>query len=140
MIRVLIVDDHNLVREGLKALLEKADDIEIVGEAGDGHEAVQLALSRRPDVVIMDITMPRINGIQAIAQLRRLRVTSHIVVLSVHADESLVEQALQNGAMAYILKRSSTRDLLAAVRAANRGELYLSEGLAKGLKPIEDVR
>lgn len=125
----MIVDDHQLVRQGVRALLEKAHDIQVVGEAGDGHEAVRMALYQRPDVIIMDVTMPRINGIQAIAQLRRLGLSPQVVVLSVHDDETLIQQALQNGAIGYVLKRSSTQELLQAVRAARHGQLFISQSL-----------
>ena len=129
MIRVLIADDHPAVLGGLKSILSKAADIELVGEARDGQEAVRLAQQLQPDVVVLDITMPRLNGIQAIAQLRRAGVATEVVILSVHNEVALVQQALQHGAMGYVLKNSSTVDLIQAVRAVQRGQSFFSSSL-----------
>lgn len=129
IIRVLIADDHPAVRGGLKSILSKAADIELVGEAADGQEAVRLAQQLQPDVVVLDITMPRLNGIQAIAQLRRAGVATEVVILSVHNEEALVQQALQHGAMGYVLKNSSTTELVEAVRAVQRGQTFFSSNL-----------
>jgi DNA-binding NarL/FixJ family response regulator len=127
MITVVIADDHHLVREGLRALLERAEDIKVIGEAQDGQEAVELVEQLHPDVLVLDISMPRLNGIQA---AERLRGATRIVFLSMHSDETLVQQALHNGARGYLLKRSVTAELLLAIRAAQRGELYLSPEVA----------
>jgi DNA-binding NarL/FixJ family response regulator len=129
MIRVLIADDHPAVRSGLKAILTKAEDIELVGEAGDGQEAVRLAQQLQPDVVVLDITMPRLNGFQAIAQLRRVGVATEVVILSVHNEEALVQQALQHGAVGYVLKHSSTAELIQAIRSAQQGQRFFSSSL-----------
>ena len=120
MIRVILADDNDMVRRSLKAALAKAEDIDVVGEATDGQEAIKLAIRLQPDVVIMDITMPRLNGIQAIAQLRRLGNTTEVVILSMHKDEALVQQAFQNGASGYVVKHSSLQELLKVVRAATK--------------------
>ncbi|MGD2157324.1 MAG: response regulator transcription factor [Anaerolineales bacterium] len=126
MIRVLLADDHHLVRQGIRALLEESDDIEIVGEAEDGQQAVEMAERLRPDVLLMDIAMPRLNGVQATEQVMRLGGSTQVVMLSMYSDETLVRQALRSGARGYLLKRSLAEELLLAVRAANRGESYLS--------------
>ena len=129
-IRVIIADDHHLVRQGIRALLEKADDIEVVGEAADGQEAVELVERLAPDVLVMDIAMPRLNGNQAAGQVRTLGVATQVVILSMYSDETLVRQALRSGARGYLLKRSVTEELLLAIRAASRGEIYLSPAIS----------
>ncbi len=142
MIRVLIVEDHHLVRQGLRALLEKADDMQVIGEAKDGQEAIEMAERLTPDVIVMDLAMPRMNGTQATERIRALKLTSQIVILSMYSDETLVRQALRSGAKGYLLKQSVTEELLLAVRAACRGETYLSSAvsgsiLANALNPTE---
>ena len=130
VIRVIVADDHHLVRQGIRALLEKADGIEVVGEAADGQEAVELVERLAPDVLVMDIAMPRLNGNQAIGRVRALGVATQVVILSMYSDETLVRQALRNGARGYLLKRSVTEELLLAVRAASRGGIYLSPAIS----------
>jgi DNA-binding NarL/FixJ family response regulator len=129
-IRVIIADDHHLVRQGIRALLEKASDIEVVGEAADGPEAVELVARLAPDVLVMDLAMPRLDGNQAVGRVRALGMTTQVVMLSMYSDETLVRQALRNGARGYLLKRSVTQELLLAVRAASRGEIYLSPAIS----------
>ncbi|MDH4137269.1 MAG: response regulator transcription factor, partial [Anaerolineae bacterium] len=131
MIRVIVADDHHLVRQGIRALLEKADDIEVVGEAADGQEAVELVERLTPDVLVMDMAMPRLNGSQAVGRVRALGVATQVVILSMYSDETLVRQALRNGARGYLLKRSVTEELLLAVRAASRSEIYLSPAVSR---------
>ncbi len=130
MIRVVIADDHNLVRQGIRALLEKAADIEVVGEAEDGVEAVEMAQQTLPDIVVMDISMPRLNGTQATQRIRALRLPTRVVMLSMYAEETLVRQALRFGAQAYVLKRGVADELLLAIRAAKNGDTYLSPPIA----------
>lgn len=129
MIRVLIAEDHHLVRQGIRAILDKADDIDVVGEAADGQEAIELARELAPDVVLMDIAMPRLDGSQATGRVCDLDLGSRVVILSMHDDPTLVRQALKHGARGYLLKRSVTEELLLAIRAAHRGEIYLSPAL-----------
>jgi DNA-binding NarL/FixJ family response regulator len=133
MIRVIVADDHHLVRQGIRALLEKADDIEVIGEAADGQEAVELVERLVPDVLVLDIAMPRLNGTQATGRVRALGVATQVVILSMHSDETLVREALRSGARGYLLKRSVTEELLLAVRAASRGEIYLSPAISRSI-------
>jgi DNA-binding NarL/FixJ family response regulator len=133
MIRVVLVDDHHLVRQGIRALLEREHDIEVVGEAADGREAVELVERMAPDVLVLDIAMPRLNGIQALDRVRGLAVATQVVILSLYSDEATVRRALQSGARGYLLKRSVTEELLLAIRAAHRGGIYLSPSISQSL-------
>lgn len=131
MIRVILADDHHLVRQGMRALLEQTGDIEILAEAENGHEAVHLTRDLAPDVLVMDINMPRLNGIQAAEQIHKLDLPTQVVILSMHADKTLIRQALRYGVRGYLLKRSVIEELLLAVRAALRGELFLSPPISQ---------
>jgi DNA-binding NarL/FixJ family response regulator len=133
VIRVIVADDHHLVRQGIRSLLEKADDIEVVGEAAHGQEAVELVERLAPDVLVMDIAMPRLSGTQAAGRVRALGAATQVVMLSMYSDETLVRQALRNGARGYLLKRSVTEELLLAIRAASRGEIYLSPAISRSI-------
>jgi DNA-binding NarL/FixJ family response regulator len=126
MISVLIADDHNLVRQGIRALLEKSPDIKVLGEASDGHQAVEMCEQLCPDVLVIDIVMPRLNGIQAIERLRDDKVVTRTIILSMYSDETLIRQALTKGAKGFVLKQAVAEELLLAIRAAMRGETYLS--------------
>jgi DNA-binding NarL/FixJ family response regulator len=126
MISVLIADDHNLVRQGIHALLEKASDIRVVGEASDGQQAIELCMQLRPDVLVIDIVMPRVNGLQAVERLRSDNIPTRAVMLSMYSDETMIRQALSKGAKGYVLKQAVSEELLLAIRAAVRGETYLS--------------
>lgn len=130
MIRVLLVEDHSLVRAGLRALLERAGDILVLGEASNGQEGVEMAKSLKPDVVIMDIMMPRLNGIQAAERIQNLKLPAQTLLLSMYSEEGLVHQALQSGAKGYVLKTSVSEELLEAVRSVARGETYLSAAIS----------
>jgi len=125
MIRVLIVDDHLVVREGLHAILETAEDLEPVGEAADGAEAVQLTGELEPDVVLMDLRMPKLDGIQAIIQIKALYPAIEIVILTTYDDDEYIVQGLRAGARGYLLKDSGRKVLFDAIRAAARGESLL---------------
>ena len=131
MIHVILAEDHHLVRQGIRALLEKAHDIEIVAEAENGEEAVQAAQRLNPDVLITDINMPRLNGIQATEKLHRLGLDTRVVILSMHSNKSLVRQSLQQGVKGYLLKSSVKDELLIAVRAAARNATYLSPAISE---------
>lgn len=130
MIRALIADDHNLVRQGIRALLEKSDDIQVVGEAEDGQQALDLAKQLKPDVIVMDHSMPRLNGTQAAEQIRAERLPCQVIMLSMYSDETLVRQALRSGVKGYLLKWSVVEELLLAIRAACRGETFISSQLS----------
>jgi DNA-binding NarL/FixJ family response regulator len=124
-ISVLLVDDHETVREGVKAILAGDPSITVVAEAADGESATKCARELRPDVVIMDLTMPRQNGLQATEAIKQLLPRTHVLVLTRHADHTYVQQLLQAGASGYVLKQSRARELLNAVRTVARGERYL---------------
>ena len=130
MIRVLIAEDHLMVRAGIRALLEKAGDINVLGEASNGQEAVEMTRNLKPDVLIMDIMMPRMNGIQAAENIREMRLPTNILLLSMYSDEGLVHQALQCGVKGYVLKSSVSEELIRAVRAVSNGQTYLSSPIS----------
>jgi DNA-binding NarL/FixJ family response regulator len=129
MIRIVIADDHALVRRSIRALLGQSEDIEIVGEAGNGKEAVELVRELKPDVVIMDVSMPELDGISAASRIRAEHPAGKVIILSMYANQSLVQQALRNGVIGYLLKRTVSEDLLPAVHHALQGEIFLSRGL-----------
>jgi NarL family two-component system response regulator YdfI len=131
MIRVLIADDHLVVREGLSAILEVAGDIEPVGEAADGAEAVRLAGELSPDVVLMDLRMPNLDGIEAIRQIRALYPAIEIVILTTYDDDEYIVQGLRAGARGYLLKDTSRQVLFNAIRAAARGESLLPSAVVE---------
>ena len=133
MISVIVVDDHHLVRQGIRSLLEKAPDMRVVGEAADGVEAVKLAQQLKPDVVVMDILMPNMNGTQAAERMRSLLPAPRVILLTMYSDTTLVQQALRYGVRGYLLKRSVVEELLLAVRAAAHGDLYLSPAISSSL-------
>ena len=124
-IHVLIVDDHEIVREGLRILLAEEADIEVVGEAADGAEGVALTLALRPDVVLMDLVMPNLDGIDAMRLLQRTDTSWHVLVLTSFAEDDLVRRALEAGAVGYLLKDVLRTELIQAVHAAAQGQPYL---------------
>jgi DNA-binding NarL/FixJ family response regulator len=126
MIRVAIADDHHLVRQGIRAILEKSADIRVVGEASDGQETIELLQELTPDVLVLDIVMPRLNGTQVLERLKSMKIATRVVVLSMYSDETLIFQVLHRGAKGYLLKRSVTEELLLAIRSAHQNEIYLS--------------
>jgi len=131
VIRVLLADDHTIVRQGVRMCLEATGDIDVVAEAEDGQAAVQLALQLRPDVAVVDLTMPRLNGVDAIRQIKRDAPQVEVVVLSVHDSEAYVVQALRAGAAGYVLKRNAATELVAAIHAAQDGQAYLHPSIAR---------
>lgn len=131
LIRVLLVDDHALVRAGIRSLLERAGTVEVVAEAGDGHQAVQLVEAHHPDVVLMDVSMPGLNGLEAARRVIDEHPTVRVLMLSMHPLEEYVWQALHNGASGYLLKNASAAELELAVTAVARGETYLSPAVSK---------
>jgi two-component system response regulator NreC len=136
MIRILIADDHGIVRTGLKLLLDRVADLEVVGEASNGREAVRLAAELDPDIVIMDIAMPQLNGIDAAAQIVRENPRRGIIILSMHADESYLLRALDAGARGYLLKDNADDDLERAIHAVVQGKPYFTPSIAQSL--LED--
>ncbi len=124
-IRVLLADDHAVLRAGLRALLSAEPDIEVIGEAADGQEAVALAERLKPDVVVMDITMPRLDGLRATRQITTHHPEIHVLVLTMHAEEQYLLQVLEAGGSGYVVKNSADRDLLEAIRVVYRGEAFL---------------
>jgi DNA-binding NarL/FixJ family response regulator len=129
-IRILLADDHTLVRQGLRKLLEERPDWAVIAEAGDGREAVRLAEQLKPDVAILDVAMPLLNGIEATRQITKRVPGTHVLVLSMHADEAYVTQILQAGATGYLLKDSADVDLLKAVSEAAHGRSFFSPAIA----------
>ncbi|MCB0168156.1 MAG: response regulator transcription factor [Anaerolineae bacterium] len=133
MIRVIIADDHHIVRQGLRALLERDKRIEVVGEAADGQEAVELAQKLQPDIVILDIAMPRLDGVQATSKIMALDTKTQVIVLSVHNRRKIAQRVLRNGAAGYLLKNAVNEELILAILAARRGEIYLSPEISKSI-------
>ncbi|MGE5263869.1 MAG: response regulator [Acidobacteriota bacterium] len=132
-IRVLLADDHDLVRAGFRALLESFEGVQVVGEAADGRAALKLVETLKPDLVLMDIAMPELNGLEATALIARDSPQVRVLILSMHANEEYARRALRAGAQGYILKRASTAELELAVRAVARGEPYLTPAISKHL-------
>jgi two-component system, NarL family, response regulator NreC len=130
MIRILLADDHALVRQGFRMILAAQPDMQIVGEAGNGREAVELAEKLKPDVVVMDVAMPDLNGIEATRRLIASTPRARVLALSMHKDSVYVREILRAGARGYLLKDSVDSDLLSAVRAVAKGDGYLSPGVS----------
>jgi len=130
MIRVLLAEDHAMVRAGLRALLERSNNIEIVGEASNGQQAVELVGRLEPDLLIMDIMMPRLNGIQSAEQIRSLKLPVNILILSMYSEEGLIRQALRSGVKGYVLKSSVSNELLEAIQVISTGGIYLSSEIS----------
>ncbi|HZP85303.1 MAG TPA: response regulator transcription factor [Burkholderiales bacterium] len=132
-VRVLLADDHGLVRAGIRALMQELPDVEVVGEAADGRSAIEMLDSLRPDVVLMDISMKGLNGIEATAQIRKLKPNVRVVILSMHTTEEHVAQALRAGAAGYIVKDGATEELDIALDSVMRGERYVSPNVSRSV-------
>ena len=130
-IRVVLADDHKLFRAGIRSLVERLADVEIVGEAGDGREALRLVEAHRPDVVLMDIMMPNLNGLDAAARIARTMSRTRVLILSMNADEDSVLKTLRAGAVGYLVKTADPAELELAIRAAARGEKTLSSAVSQ---------
>lgn len=131
--RILLADDHTILRKGLRLLLERERDFEVIGEASNGREAIELAERTRPDVAIMDIGMPILNGIEATKRMCEAHPLTQVIILSVHSDEGYILRALKAGARGYLLKDSAETDLIQAVRAVGAGKAFFSPLVSKVL-------
>ncbi|HEY4360712.1 MAG TPA: response regulator transcription factor [Bryobacteraceae bacterium] len=138
MIKILLADDHALVRQGFRMILEAQSDMEIVGQASNGREAVELGEKLHPDVVIMDVAMPELNGIEATRRLAASAPRTRVLALSMHKDSMYVREILRAGARGYLLKDSGDADLIAAVRAVAKGEGYISPSVSDAV--LSDYR
>jgi DNA-binding NarL/FixJ family response regulator len=137
-IRILIADDHTIVRQGLSRLLEEQPDLKVVGEATDGQKTVEQALDLKPDVLIMDIAMPRMNGIEAAKRIRKLLPKTKILILSMYSHEHYIHQLMEAGVSGYLLKDDSGRDIIKAIHAALKDETSLNPAISKVL--VESYR
>ncbi len=133
MIRVVIADDHHLVRQGLRALLENSREVEVVGEAATGYEAVELVEKLQPNVVVMDLSMPRLDGVQAATRILELKSPTEVVVVSMHADTAIVQNLVRRGVKGYLLKDALATELMFAIRSASAGKLYLSPTISEAV-------
>jgi two-component system, NarL family, response regulator NreC len=135
-LRLALADDHTIMRSGLRLLLERESDFSIVGEAGDGREVIEIVEAQSPDIVIMDVAMPNLNGIEAARRITSSHPRTAVIILSMHSDESYVLRALNAGARGYLLKDSAESDLISAVRAVSEGKAFFSPAISKLL--VED--
>jgi DNA-binding NarL/FixJ family response regulator len=133
MITVILADDHAILRDGLRFLLEAAGDIEIISTAANGQEAVEQALLHCPDVVVMDISMPIMSGIEATRHICKVCAHTKVAILSMHHTTEYIQRALEAGAVGYLLKDSAGAELVAAIRAVNNGKRYISKSVAKNV-------
>jgi len=139
-LRILLADDHTLVRAGISSLLAQLPGVTVVAEASDGREVLKLAGIHKPEIVVMDVAMPGLNGLEATLRLLKQFPRTRVVMLSMHANEEYIHQAFQAGASAYLLKKSAVAELEAAVQAAQAGKTYLSPALARHYKPQDPSR
>jgi len=135
-IRIVLVDDHNVMRRGLRLLIERHNGFAVVGEAADGRQAVEVAQNTRPDVVVLDISLPNLNGIEAAQRIHELLPDAAIIILSMHSDEGYVMRALRAGAKGYLLKDSAEEDLMEGIKSVSLGKAYFSSDVSKML--VED--
>lgn len=137
-LKIILADDHTLVRAGIRSLIQQFQGMKVVGEAGDGNEALRLVKELKPDILLTDIAMPGMNGLDTVARLKRDFPGTHVVILSMHVSEEYVLQALKSGADGYLLKDSATTELEQAVKAVSRGEKFLSPSVSQHV--IEDYK
>lgn len=130
MIRIVVAEDHHIIRQGICKLLEDVGEIQVIGEADNGADALRLTRELQPDVLVLDISMPQMDGLKVLKEMQGYVPRTKAVILSIHADLALVQQALELGALGYVLKQSVSDELIDAVRAANRGSGYLSSGIS----------
>jgi DNA-binding NarL/FixJ family response regulator len=130
MINVVVAEDHHLVRQGIIKLLENTQDLNVVGEANNGEQVIELVNSLHPDVIILDIAMPNLDGLETLNEIKNLIPKPQVVVLSMHADPNIIRQALQAGALGYVVKQSVAEELIAAVHAASIGSVFLSSDIS----------
>lgn len=135
--RILLADDHVVLRSGLRLLLDAQPDFKVVGEASDGREALKLAADLKPDLILLDLTMPGLSGMEALPALRKAAPAARVLILTMHDDEGYLKQALRNGASGYVLKKAADSELIAAARAVLRGEVYVHPSMTKAL--LEDL-
>lgn len=137
-IRLMLVDDHDVVRTGLKTFLETQEGLQVVAEANSGEKAIQVALADRPDVIVMDITMPEMDGLEATRRLKMVYPECKVLALTVHADKQYFFEMLSAGAVGYVTKQAAAEELVAAIRAVAQGHVYLQPALARWL--LDDYR
>ena len=135
-ITVLLADDHTVVREGFRQMLELEADFEVIGEAADGRQAVALAVKLRPDVVLMDIAMPRLNGLEATRKVLKVLPAAKVLILSAHNDDGYVKTATDSGAVGFLLKQTSAHDVCLAIREVQKGKTFFSPSIAKHLNRL----
>jgi len=133
MIKVLLADDHKIVREGLRRIIEESGEMEVVAEAADGHDAISRALDTRPDVAVVDISMPGMDGLEVVSQLKSLAPSMPVLILTMHDEEQYVVRAVESGAMGYVTKQSAPEQLVDAVKKLYAGGLYLTEKASEAL-------
>lgn len=133
MLNVVIADDHQLVRQGLRALLENSHDVQVVGEAGTGYEAVERVEQLKPDVIVMDLSMPLLDGVQAASRILDLGLPTQVVIVSMHADSGVIHGLVRRGVKGYLLKNALADELLLAIRSASTGKLYLSPTISESV-------
>lgn len=133
IIRVLLADDHAVLRSGLKMMLDARSDMTIVGEAGDGVDVLPLALATNPDIILLDLTMPRLGGLETLPLLRQQAPDARILILTMHDDQAYLRQALRMGASGYVLKRAADVELIAAIHAVMRGDVYVHPSMTRSL-------
>ena len=133
MYKILIADDHGVLRAGLRSLLSAESELEVIDEASNGNEALSLASELQPDVILLDISMPGLGGIEVTRRIKEILPNAHVLILTVHEDESLLQEAIQAGASGYIIKRAVESELIDAIRAVWRGDLYVHPAMTRAL-------